>query len=114
MICAATCWSTSPIPGAVLVVDETGDLKKGAAMVGTQRQYTGTVGRTRERPGRRLPGLRRPAGSAFIDRALDLPRSWTSDPGRCRAAGIPEGTTFATKPALARQMITGALYAGSK
>jgi len=47
-------------PGAVLVVDETGDLKKGTATVAVQRQYTGTAGRTEKRPGRRLPGLRRP------------------------------------------------------
>jgi SRSO17 transposase len=32
-------------PEAVLVVDETGDLKKGTATVGVQRQYTGTAGR---------------------------------------------------------------------
>jgi DDE superfamily endonuclease len=47
-------------PGAVLVVDETGDLKKGTATVGTQRQYSGTAGRTGERPGRGVPGLCRP------------------------------------------------------
>jgi SRSO17 transposase len=45
-------------PGAVLVVDETGDLKKGASTVGVQRQYTGTAGKPRQRPGRRLPGVR--------------------------------------------------------
>jgi len=54
-----------------------------------------------------------PAGTAFIDRALYLPRSWTSGPARCRAAGVPEGTGFATKPALARQMLTRALDAGT-
>jgi SRSO17 transposase len=47
-------------PGAVLVVDETGDLKKGTATVGTQRQYTGTAGRTENGPGRGVPGLCRP------------------------------------------------------
>jgi SRSO17 transposase len=53
------------------------------------------------------------AGSAFIDRALYLPRSWTGDPARFRAAGVPQDTAFATKPALARQMITRALDAGT-
>ena len=53
------------------------------------------------------------AGSAFLDRALYLPRSWTSDPARCRAAGVPADTAFATKPALARQMIGLALDAGT-
>jgi len=54
-----------------------------------------------------------PAGCAFIDRALYLPRSWADDPARCAAAGIPPGTAFATKPALARAMITRALDAGT-
>jgi SRSO17 transposase len=54
-----------------------------------------------------------PAGHALIDRELYLPRSWTADPARCAAAGIPAGTVFATKPALARQMISRALDAGT-
>ena len=52
------------------------------------------------------------AGHALIDRELYLPRSWTADPARCQAAGIPEGTEFATKPELARRMIERALAAG--
>ena len=54
-----------------------------------------------------------PTGHALIDRALYLPASWTDDPGRCAAAGIPRGTAFATKPALATAMITAALDAGA-
>ena len=100
-------------PGAVLVVDETGDLKKGTATVGTQRQYTGTAGRTENAQVAVYLTYAAPAGSAFIDRALYLPRSWTSDRARCRAAGVPEGTAFATKPALAREMIGRALDAGT-
>ena len=100
-------------PGAVLVVDETGDIKKGMATVGTQRQYTGTAGRTENAQVAVYLAYAAPAGSAFIDRALYLPRSWTSDPGRCAAAGIPEGTPFATKPALAQEMIGRALDAGT-
>jgi SRSO17 transposase len=100
-------------PGAVLVVDETGDLKKGTMTVGTQRQYTGTAGRTENAQVAVYLAYAAPAGTAFIDRALYLPRSWTSDPARCRAAGVPEGTEFATKPALAAQMLTRALDAGT-
>ncbi|MGH3199772.1 MAG: transposase [Streptosporangiaceae bacterium] len=55
-----------------------------------------------------------PAGAAFIDRGVYLPRSWTSDPARCRAAGVPAGTAFATKPALARQMIARAWTPGPR
>ena len=100
-------------PGAVLVVDETGDIKKGTATAGTQRQYTGTAGRTENAQVAVYLAYAAPTGSAFIDRALYLPWSWTSDPARCRAAGIPEGTGFATKPALAQEMIGRALDAGT-
>ena len=100
-------------PDAVLVVDETGDIKKGTATVGTQRQYTGTAGRTENAQVAVYLAYAAPAGSAFIDRALYLPRSWTSDPARCAAAGVPESTVFATKPALAREMIGRALDAGT-
>src|SRR5215468_874616 len=100
-------------PGAVLVVDETGDLKKGTATVAVQRQYTGTAGRTENAQVAVYLAYAAPAGTAFIDRALYLPRSWADDPGRCRAAGVPREVVFATKPALARQMITAALDAGT-
>ena len=100
-------------PGAVLVVDETGDLKKGTATVGVQRQYTGTAGRTENAQVAVYLAYAAPAGTAFIDRALYLPRSWTGDPARCHAAGVPSGTAFATKPALAREMIGRALDAGA-
>src|ERR1700728_4456345 len=100
-------------PAAVMVVDETGDIKKGTATVGTQRQYTGTAGRTENAQVAVYLAYAAPAGSAFIDRALYLPRSPTSDPARCRAAGVPAGTVFATKPALATAMITAVLDAGA-
>jgi hypothetical protein len=100
-------------PGAVLVADETGDLKKGTATVGTQRQYTGTAGRTENAQVAVYLAYAAPAGTALIDRALYLPRSWTSDPARCLAAGVPQDTAFATKPALATAMITRALDAGT-
>jgi SRSO17 transposase len=80
--------------------------------VGTQRQYTGTAGRTENARVAVYLAYAAPAGSAFIDRALYLPRSWTSDPAWCRGAGVPQDAAFATKPALARQMITRALDAG--
>jgi SRSO17 transposase len=100
-------------PAAVMVVDETGDIKKGTATVGAQRQYTGTAGRTENAQVAVYLAYAAPAGSAFIDRALYLPGSWASDLARCRAAGIPEDIAFATKPALAREMITRALDAGT-
>ena len=97
---------------AVLVVDETGDVKKGTNTVGVQRQYTGTAGRIENAQvavylvyaGRR--------GHAAVDRELYVPRSWTSDPDRCRAAGLGDKTEFATKPELAARMVTRFLDAG--
>ncbi|MFD8767322.1 IS701 family transposase [Streptomyces mirabilis] len=97
---------------AVLVVDETGDLKKGTASVGVQRQYTGTAGRIENVQVAVYLVYSTPVGHAAIDRRLYIPRSWTQDPDRCGAAGIPDRTGFATKPALATEMITQALDAG--
>ena len=73
--------------------------------MGTQRQYTGTAGRTENAQVAVYLAYAAAAGSAFLDRALYLPRSWTDDPDRCQAAGVPADTVFATKPALAGAMI---------
>jgi SRSO17 transposase len=97
---------------AVLVVDETGDLKKGAASAGVQRQYSGTAGRVENCQVAVFLSYAAPGGHALIDRELYLPRSWIADPARCAAAGIPAGTGFATKPKLARRMVGRALDAG--
>jgi SRSO17 transposase len=97
---------------AVLVVDETGDIKKGTATAGVQRQYTGTAGRTENAQVAVYLGYAGRGGHALIDRELYLPKSWTADAGRCRAAGIPGETVFATKPTLARAMIARTLDAG--
>jgi SRSO17 transposase len=98
---------------AVLVVDETGDVKKGTASAGVQRQYSGTAGRVENCQVAVFLSYASAAGHALIDRELYLPRSWTADPARCAAAGIPATTRFATKPALARRMLGRALDAGT-
>ena len=100
-------------PKAALVVDETGDVKRGAATVGVQRQYTGTAGRVENAQVAVYLTYAARAGHALIDRELYLPRSWTGDKERCAAAGVPGGTRFATKPALAARMIGRALEAGA-
>ena len=76
---------------AVLVVDETGDLKKGTQTVGVQRQYTGTAGRIENAQVAVYLTYATDRGHAFIDRALYLPRSWTDDPDRCAARRRPGG-----------------------
>src|SRR6195952_5811686 len=96
----------------VLIVDETGFLKKGAHSAGVARQYTGTAGRIENAQVGVFLAYASRHGTAFLDRALYLPREWTDAPGRCLAAGVPEGTAFATKPALARAMLERAFAAG--
>jgi SRSO17 transposase len=98
---------------AMLVVDETGDVKKGTTSAGVQRQYTGTAGKVENAQVAVYLTYAGRGGHALIDRELYLPESWAGDPGRCAAAGIPEGTKFATKPDLALRMITRALDAGT-
>jgi SRSO17 transposase len=97
---------------AVLVVDETGDLKKGAHTVGVQRQYTGTAGRIENAQVAVYLTYASAAGHALIDRELYLPRVWADDTDRREQAGVPATVKFATKPALATEMITRALDAG--
>src|SRR4051794_27848500 len=99
-------------PDAVLVIDETGDVKKGSRTVGVQRQYTGTAGRIENAQVTVYLTYAARGGHALIDRELYLPKSWTDDPARCAAAGVPADVGFATKPALARVLIERALDAG--
>jgi len=99
-------------PEAVLVIDETGDLKKGTTTVGVQRQYTGTAGRVENAQVAVYLVYATDAGHAVVDRELYLPRSWTDDPERLQAAGVPQQVGFATKPALATTMIARTLDAG--
>jgi SRSO17 transposase len=99
-------------PEGVLIVDETGFLKKGEESVGVQRQYSGTAGRIENCQIGVFLAYHAPRGRAFLDRTLYLPRSWTEDPERCQAAGVPDTIRFATKLTLARQMIERALEEG--
>lgn len=99
-------------PDAVLIVDETGFLKKGTSSVGVQRQYCGTAGRVENSQVAVFLSYASPRGRTLIDRRLYLPQSWFDDPARCTAAGVPDDLVFATKPALAQQMLAEAINAG--
>jgi SRSO17 transposase len=99
-------------PEAVLILDETGFLKKGIKSAGVARQYTGTAGRIENAQVGVFLAYASRHGTAFLDRALYLPKEWTDDPKRCQAAGIPQETVFATKPQLARAMLERAFTAG--
>lgn len=100
------------VPGSVLIVDETGFLKKGTRSAGVQRQYSGTAGRIENCQIGVFLCYATPRGAAFIDRELYLPESWTNDPPRCKEAGVPETVSFATKTELGRRMVLRALDAG--
>jgi SRSO17 transposase len=99
-------------PQAVLVLDETGFLKKGTKSVGVQRQYSGTAGRIENCQIGVFLADAGATGRTFIDRELYLPQSWTADLDRRREAGVPKEVAFATKPQLAQRMLARTLTAG--
>jgi SRSO17 transposase len=99
-------------PDAVLVLDETGFLKKGDKSAGVQRQYSGTAGRIENCQVGVFLGFASRHGRALIDRALYLPKTWTTNAARCAAAGIPENAALTTKPKLGLAMLDRALEAG--
>src|SRR3954465_15914945 len=99
-------------PGGVLIVDETGFIKKGSRSAGVGRQYTGTTGKIDNCQIGVFCAYATPSGRALIDRDLYLPKAWIEDRERARAAGIGDEVGFATKPELARTMLGRALEAG--
>ena len=99
-------------PGGVLVIDETGFLKKGGKSAGVKRQYSGTAGRIENCQVGVFMVYAGPRGHALVDRELYLPQGWIDDRPRCREAGIPDQVGFQTKPQLARRMLARALDAG--
>jgi SRSO17 transposase len=100
-------------PDGLLIVDETGFLKKGVHSAGVKRQYSGTAGRVENSQVGVFLSYAGEKGAALVDRALYVPEEWARDRERCRAAGIPDTVGFQTKPELARQMIGRVLDAGA-
>jgi hypothetical protein len=98
----------------VLAIDESGFIKKGDKSAGVARQYCGASGKIDNCQVGVFLSWQTAQGHALIDRVLYLPREWTDDRERCRAAGIPEDVTFATKPELARRLVERALDAGAR
>jgi SRSO17 transposase len=99
-------------PQGALIVDETGFLKKGTKSAGVQRQYSGTAGRIENCQLGVFLAFAGRKGRAFLDRELYLPQEWADDPARRAEAKVPESARFATKPALALQMLQRAWDAG--
>jgi SRSO17 transposase len=99
-------------PAGVLVVDETGFLKKGDKSVGVGRQYSGTAGRVENCQVGVFLGYATAKGRALLDRELYLPKEWAGDADRRAAAGVPPAVGFATKIALGKRMVDRAVAAG--
>ncbi len=97
----------------VLIIDETGFLKKGSHSVGVARQYSGTAGRIENCQIGVFAAYASRWGQALIDRRLYLPKSWAGDPERRASAQVPEEVAFATKPAMACEMIARLLDEGT-
>jgi hypothetical protein len=100
-------------PGGVLIVDDTGFLKKGVRSARVQRQYSGTAGRIENCQIGTFLAYASERGHALIGRALYLPEPWIADPSRCRRAGIPDRAEFETKPRQAMAMLSRAFAAGA-
>jgi SRSO17 transposase len=96
---------------AVLVIDETGFLKQGKASCGVARQYTGSAGKITNCQIGVFASYVSRRGHAFIDRRLYLPKEWTGDAKRMKAAHVPDDVRFATKPQIAQAMIAHAIAA---
>ena len=96
----------------VLIVDDTGFLKKGQKSVGVARQYTGTAGDTVNCQVGVFLAYSSEKGAAFVDRALYLPKAWVGDAVRRAEAGVPEGVVFRNKIELAEEMLDRAFGAG--
>ncbi|MFE6819961.1 IS701 family transposase [Streptomyces sp. NPDC057675] len=99
-------------PGGVLIIDDTGFIKKGTTSAGVGRQYTGTSGKIDNCQIGVFAAYATSRGRALVERELYLPKAWTSDRERCRAAKIPDERQFATKGELAKAIVTRSLAAG--
>jgi SRSO17 transposase len=100
---------TAHSPIEAWIVDDTGMLKKGVHSVGVQPQYTGSAGKVANCQIAVSLSIATRNDHAPIDFELYMPRSWTDDPSRRRAARVPESLEFKTKPQLALEMIRRAV-----
>lgn len=99
-------------PTGVLILDETGFVKKGTHSVGVARQYSGTAGRVENCQVGVFLGYASPKGHALIDRRLYLPKDWAEDTDRRKKTYVPDDVVFATKPKIGAEMVKAALAAG--
>jgi SRSO17 transposase len=96
----------------VFVLDDTGFAKQGTRSVGVARQYSGTLGKVGNCQVGVFLGYTSARGHALVDARLFLPREWTDDPARCRAAGVPPAVSYQTKPELGHALLQQARATG--
>jgi SRSO17 transposase len=101
-----------PIRTGILALDDTGFPKQGTHSVGVQRQYCGALGK--------IGNCQVAVSSALIAEGrtwpltcdLYVPASWTDDPARRAAAGIPATLHFREKWRIALAQVRTVLQAG--
>jgi SRSO17 transposase len=99
-------------PGAILVLDETAELKKGSQTIGVARQYAGITGQVENCQTVVCAAYVTARAHALFDFRLYLPKAWFRGRARRRRAGVPDDVRFTTKPDLGAQMAAGAAGAG--
>jgi SRSO17 transposase len=99
-------------PAAVLVLEETGFVKKGTKSVGGAPQYCGTVGKIANCQIGVFLASASAQGPALLDRARYLPKEWADAPSRRAEAGVPSDATCIPKPTLGKQLLERAFAAG--
>jgi SRSO17 transposase len=96
----------------VYIVDDTGFAKQGRKSVGVTLQYSGTLGKVADCQVGVFLAWAAAQGHALVDKALRLPREWTQDRDRCRAAGVPEEIDYRSKAELALDLLRQARQSG--
>jgi SRSO17 transposase len=99
-------------PEGVIIIDETGFLKKGVKSVGVKRQYSGTAGKVENCQIGVFLSYSSQHGRTLLDRELYLPQEWAEDEEHRREAHVPDTVSFQTKPQLAKTMLKRAFEAG--
>lgn len=101
-------------PEGILILDETGFLKKGAESAGVQRQYSGTAGKIDNCQLGVFAAYSTARGHCLVDRRLYLPPSWVDDKARRKKAKIPEEVEHRSKAELGQDMVEGLREQGLK
>jgi len=93
------------VPDAVIVFDPSAFPKKGTKSVGVARQWCGRLGKVDNCQVGVFMAYVSEKGHALVNTRLYLPKEWTKDSARCKAAGVPKEIKFRTRHHLALEML---------